>query len=215
MNALARCVVCVVLCSMPLCGGCAKYNFQEAMPSLDATGSGSLVVATHDQRPYVVSGGTDPALIGLLRSLMGIPWPVLTESGRPVAEDMTQMLCRSLHSKGFHCLPVFLEAQAKPNEIRRKLQEHSGMSAMLLVLHEWKSDTHTDTTFAYDATLNVLDPSGAPRAVSHIQGRDVLGGTFWNARSFAHTAVPEAVKKNLEELLNDPAIIAALQTIKR
>jgi len=215
MSALARWVVCVLLCVVPLCGGCAKYNYQEAVPNLNATGTRQVVVVTHDQRPYVVSGGTDPTLIGLLRSGFGIPYPVHTQSGRPLADEMTDVICRALTSKGFQCVPVLVPAQAKPNEIQRKIQEHPDTTALVLVLHEWKSDTHTDTAFAYDATLRVLNPQGAPLAETHIQGRDVLGGTFWNASNFAHTAVPQAVKKNLEELMNDPAILTALQTGQR
>src|SRR5438093_13606717 len=115
---------------------------------------------------------------------------------------MTQVICNALTSKGFQCIPVFVAADAKPNEIRRKLQEHADTMAMFLVLYEWKSDTHTDTTLAYDATLSVLDQHGAPLAETRIHGRDVLGGTFWNASSFARTAVPQALQKNLEALLN-------------
>jgi hypothetical protein len=203
--------VCVVL----LCGGCATYNYNDIVPNLDATGTGHILVLTHDQRPYVVSGGTDPKLVGLLRSGFGIPYPVYTRSGHPLAEDITQITCNALTRKGFQCVSVTVAASAKPNEIRRKLQEHNGMSALLLVLHEWKSETHTDTALAYDVTLRAIDPQGSQIAETHIKGRDVLGGTFWNSGSFARKAVPQALQKNLEELLNDPAIITALQTFGR
>ena len=218
MNALARCIVLVLLCVVPLCGGCAfgqKYNYHDVVPRLDATGSGQLVVMTHDQRPYVVSGETPPDFVGLLRSGFGIPYPVYTQGDRPLAEEMTYVTCNALTKQGFQCVPVPVAASAKPNEIRRKLQEHAGMSAVFLELHEWKSDTHTDTALAYDVTLRILDPHGTPTAETHIQGRDVLGGSFWNPLSFAHTAVPQALQKNLEELLNAPMIITALQTGKR
>ncbi len=84
MNARGHWVVYGLLCVGSLCAGCATYNYHDVIPHLQATGSGQVVVVTHDQRPYVVSGGTDPALIGLLRSGFGIPYPVSTASGRPL-----------------------------------------------------------------------------------------------------------------------------------
>lgn len=215
MNARARGLVSILLCGVLWCGGCATYSATDVVPHLDATGTGALVVMTHDQRPYIVSGGTEPTFVGLLRSPMGIPWAVHTDSKRPFADDMTQVLCQALTSRGFHCVPVLVAASVHPPETRRKLQEHAGTPALVVTLQEWKSDTHTDTALAYDATLRVLDPQGTPMAESRIQGRDVLGGTFWNSGSFARTAVPQALKKKLEELLNDPVVITALQTVNR
>lgn len=212
---LARCVVFLLLCSGVLCGGCATYNYSAVVPRLDTTGTGRIVVLTHDQRPYIVAGNNNPAFVGLLRSPVGIPWPVSTQSGRPLADDVTEKLCHALTDKGFQCTPVFVAASAKPNEIRQKLQEYPGIPALVLVLHEWKSDTHTDTTLVYDATMRVLDPARGALAEHRIQGRDVLGGTFWNASSFAQKAIPQALKKNLEELLNEPTILTALQTVNR
>lgn len=216
MTALQRCVVFALLCGVLLYGGCAwTYSYNEVMPNLDTTGTGQIVVVTHDQRPYVVSGGTNPTLVGLLRSPGGIPYPVYTLSGHPLADDMTEIICDALTSKGFQCVPVSVAASARPDEIQRKLQEYPGTRVMVLVLHEWKSDTYIATALAYDATLSVLDEYGALMAETHIQGRDVLEGSFWNSYSFASRLVPQALKKNLEKLLNDPTVIAALQTGNR
>lgn len=135
MNALARCGVFVLLCGLPLCGGCIKpHNYQEVMPNLNATGTGPVVVVTHDQRPYVVSGGTNPALVGLVRAPAGIPYPAYTQSGRPLADEMTAIISHALSSKGFQCIPVFVAASARPDEVRRKLQEYTGATELLLVI---------------------------------------------------------------------------------
>src|SRR5262249_13470908 len=142
MNALVRCVVCVLLCGVPLCGGCAfghKYNIHEITPTVSAVGTGQLGVATHDQRSYVVSAGTDPSLVGLSRSGFGIPYPVYTKSDRPLAEDMTQVICNALRKKGFQCVPVIVAVNTSPGEVRRKLREHANPVAILFVLNEWKS----------------------------------------------------------------------------
>jgi hypothetical protein len=82
-------------------------------------------------------------------------------------------------------------------------------------VREWKSDTHTDTTLAYDATLRVLDAEGTVLAETHIEGKDVLGGSFWNTLQFAHQAIPQAVQRKLETLLNDPSMTGALQGLNQ
>jgi Bacterial SH3 domain len=217
---LQYCVVFVMLCLVLVCGGCIKpHNYQDIMPNLTATGTGPVVIVTHDQRPYVVSGGTNPALVGLVRSPAGIPYSAYTQSGHPLADEMTEIISHALSRKGFQCRPVLVPASMRPDEVRRKLQEYTDATALLLVLHEWKSDTHTDTALAYDATLSVFDPHGVALAETHMQGRDVLGDAFFGnvfgkGERFAATAVPQALQKKLEELLNDPMIITALQTGK-
>ena len=56
-----------------------------------------------------------------------------------------------------------------------------------------------------------MDKTGATLAEKRIQGRDDLGGSFWNPPSHAKGAVPLAFKAKLEEVLNDPAIGSALR----
>lgn len=92
--------------------------------------------------------------------------------------------------------------------------DHANTPAVLLILHEWKSDTHTDTAVAYDMTLRVFESEGSQVAETHIKGRDVVGGTFWNSGSFARKAVPQALRKNLETLFGDPVIIKALEGLR-
>lgn len=222
MNALARCGVFVLLCGLPLCGGCIKpHNYQEVMPNLNATGTGPVVVVTHDERPYVASGGTSQTFVGLVRSAMGVPWAAHTDSGRPLAEEMTEIISRALSKRGFQCRAVFVPASMGADEVRRKLQAPTGAIALLLVLREWKSDTHTDTALAYDMNLSVFDSYGVSLAETRIHGRDVLGdASVGNALTgsgmkFAVAAVPQVLQKKLEELLNAPMIITALQTGKR
>jgi hypothetical protein len=46
----------VLICSVLVCSGCAfghKYNYHDALPTLNATGTGPIAVTTHDQRPYI------------------------------------------------------------------------------------------------------------------------------------------------------------------
>jgi len=202
----------LLLVALLLCSGCAfghKYNYHEVVPNLKAEGSGQMRVATHDQRPYVVSRETVPQFVGLTRGGYGNPFNVRTQSDRPLAEDMTHVICNALSKKGFQCVPVVVASSESTDEVRRKLQGVAGNVALLLTLREWKSDTYSSTALIYDVALQVLDGSGTVIAETSAKGRDVLGSSLWNPIGIAHTAVPQAFKQKLEELLNHPAVLAA------
>jgi len=203
---------------VPLCCGCAigvKHNYADAVPQLTVSGPGTLAVATHDQRPYIVSGDTGPAFVGLSRGGYGNPFQVQTESARPLAEDMTRVMCRALNAKGFQCVPVIVAAPDRSDEVQRQLQAVAGNLALLLVLHEWKSDTYINTALTYNVTLSVLDSRGAVIVKIDMKGVDDLGGDFWNPPAHARTAVPTAFKQKLEELLDHPEVLAAFQAVNR
>ena len=51
-----------------------------------------FVVAFQDVRPYVLSGDKKDTFVGLQRSVAGVPWPVSTKSGAPLADDIGTML---------------------------------------------------------------------------------------------------------------------------
>jgi hypothetical protein len=153
--------------------------------------------------------------VGLTRGGYGNPFNVRTQSDRPLAEDMTHVICNALKKKGFQCVPVIVAANNSPDEVQRKLQEATGNVAVLLTLHEWKSDTYVGTALIYNVTLHVLDGSGTVIVEARTEGRDVLGSNFFDPVGVAYTAVPQAFKQKLEELLNQPAVISALQTTSR
>jgi hypothetical protein len=208
-------LLCVVVL---LSSGCAfghKYNYHEVVPSLKAEGSGQIKVTTHDQRPYIVSGSHVPQFVGLTRGGYGNPFNVRTQSDRPLAEDVTQVICNALNKKGFQCVPVIVAANESPDDVHRKLRDTAVNVALLLTLHEWKSDTYVGTALIYNATLKVLDASGTVVAETRIEGRDVLGSNFFDPVGVAYTAVPQAFKLKLEELLNHPAVLSVLQTPNR
>jgi len=98
-------------CGMALlCGGCYKQSYDEVVPNIKAISNRSIVVATHDQRPYIVSGEAKPEVVGIKRGGYGNPFLVSTASGRPLADDMTKVICNGLQRKGFQCIPVSVMA---------------------------------------------------------------------------------------------------------
>jgi hypothetical protein len=199
---------------MPLLVGCAvgnRHAYHTVTVEPSVSGSGALGVATHDQRPYVVAGDKEPQFVGLQRGGFGNPFDVRTADDRPLADDMTQALANSLRRKGFQAVSIVLAASDSADRVRDKLRQTGAPRAVVLTLREWKSDTYTNTALVYDVTLRVVDQSAEVLSEKRIQGRDDLGGDFWNPPAHAKQAVPRAFKTKVEELLGDEGIVRALR----
>lgn len=190
-------------------GQSIRYN--DVPLEIQASGSKSVAVASVDNRPYVKSAEKDPNYVGTLRGGFGNPFNVATESGKPLADDMSTVICISLRKKGFNCTPVSIAANEPAAQVKNKLQATNADRLMQLTVAEWMSSTYTNTGLTYDLQLTEMNREGAVLAEKKLKGDDELGGSFMNPKGFAQEAVPQAYKKKLEELLNDPAIVNALK----
>jgi hypothetical protein len=193
-----------------LASGCAIGNKQAFVGSadLDVQGVRSVAVATEDLRPYVVSKEKPPTFVGVQRGGFGTPFSVSTESGKPLADDFSTTVARSLERKGFKTQVVSADAGADP----RALVSRSGAERLsLLTIREWRSDTYQNTGLTYDLTLRVFDSAGAELASNNVSGSDDLGGNFFNPVAHAQSAVPLAYQKKLAELFTSEAIARSLQ----
>jgi hypothetical protein len=191
-----------------LATGCAvgqkiRYN---AIP-LDLKASGSYVVAVSalDHRSYVRNGQKDPSYIGTFRGGFGNPWNVTTESGKPFADDITGVLCASLKTKGFAAKGVLLKSSDSVDAAISALKASSARRLLLLKVTEWRSDTMMNTSIYFNLSLSVLDGQGQLLAESTAKAEE----------EDLHTrrpkeAVPVAFKRKLEDLLNDPKVVAAM-----
>ncbi len=199
-----------------LCHGCAignRHTYHSTVAALQASGSATIAVATHDEREYVRSGNKGPDFVGLQRGGYGNPFNVTTESGRALAQDVTDSITASLHARGFHAIPVATTHQEDLAVVSRRLLDARAARALLLVLNEWKADSMQNTALIYAVTLRVLDVDGRVLAEKNLIGRDNLGGSFWNPPTHAKKAIPAAFRAKLETLLNSPEVLAAFDGV--
>lgn len=206
----------LVFCLAVIAGGCAvgnKHNYHETIADINVQGSMSIAVTTSDQRQYVLSGEKRPHFVGLSRGGFGNPFGIGTESGKPLAEDMTQSIANSLAKKGFKVTPVMVDPPTANRQLFiDKLKATNADHYFILTLIEWKSDTYSSTSLLYDLKAEVLDREGKTLAVNTIQGKDDLGGAWgWNPPAYAKEAVPKAFKEKIEKLLNSPEMEASLR----
>ncbi len=204
-------VVTLVVVSM-LATGCAvgnRYAYHSVVANPKLSGTSTVSVATHDQREYIRSGNKPPQFIGLQRGGFGNPFDVKTADDRPLAEAMTSAIVNTLARKGFKAQPIVLTHSMSSAEVQQKVRAGGTDRAVVLTLREWKSDTAVRVGLSYDVTLSVFDRTGAVLAEKKLDGRDNLGGVM--VPSQVEEKVAEALKTKLKQLLDDPAVTAALR----
>lgn len=200
--------------SVAVLSGCAvgqTFRYDQTPLDIKATGNTSVAVASVDKRPYVKSAEKDPNYVGNLRGGFGNPFNVTTESGKPLAEDMSSVICSSLKSKGFTCTPVSIAVNQPDSEVKSKLKATNADRLMQLTIEEWMSSTYTNTGLTYNISLIEMNRDGAVLAEKTLKGDDDLGGSFLNPPAHAKEAVPQAYKAKLEALLNDAAVSNGLK----
>jgi hypothetical protein len=188
------------------------HAYHDAAVPLTHSGTARVAVVTYDQRPYVQSGEKEADFVGLSRAGFGNTFDIRTESGHDLAFDFTKSACLSLAAKGYRTAPVHVEATEAPDVVLSKLAAARGERAVIIAIHEWKSDTYNRTGLSYHVTIKVLDQQMAILGQARLEGRDNLGGSFWNPPAHAEEAVPDAFALKLQWLLNHPEVAAALQS---
>jgi hypothetical protein len=161
-------------------GGCAfgqkiAYHAGDTA-AINASGTNSVAVAAYDQRPGTVKGG-DPTYVGVLRSLGGIPYPVNTASGQPLANDFAAMLSGALAARGFQATSIVVAPQESWANIERKLKASRADRGVVLTIEQWLTDTYFTTQLDYSLTLRVLDQDGRLLAEQQVAGTDKLEQT--------------------------------------
>ena len=204
----------VVVLAAAMSAGCAvgnKHGYSAVRPELGVQGNRSVAVAAQDARPYVVSGNKTPDFVGLQRGGFGNPFDVLTESGKPLVEDVAATIALSLERKGFKSTAVKVAPSGTRADVLPLAAQTKAERVALLMVREWKSDTYQNTALLYDVTLHVYDNAGNELATNRITGRDNLGGSAWNPPEHAKGAVPIAFTKKLEELFASDAVAKSLR----
>jgi hypothetical protein len=194
--------------------GCAvgnQHGYSTQMPDLAVSGSRAVAVATQDARPYVLAKDKAPNFVGLSRGGFGNPFDITTGSGRPLAEDFSLSIARSLEVRGFKSTVVNVGAPMSADETRALISRAAAERLALVTINEWKSDTFMNTALHYDVLLRVYDANGSQVAVNRLTGQDNLGGNAINPPAHAKVAVPAAYKKKLEELFGNEAVLNSLR----
>jgi len=193
-------------------GACAvgnKYDYNAASATITAETEKSVSAAVVDQRQYVLSGSKAPNFVGLQRGGFGNPFDVTTESGRGLAEDLTNVLQRGLEAKGITAKALVLPAGTGVDQALDGFRKQGSERLLLVAMREWKTDAMMRLTLHWDLQATVYDPSGQVLGEHGVSGVQPVGGAGFESGNSA--AAGQQVSQKLNELLNDPKIVAALR----
>lgn len=199
------------------CASGHKIKYSDTVADIPASGNKKAAVAVHDMRPYIVAGRSDPDYVGLNRAgFKAVPFKpshVATESGRPLAEDISASICKSLAAKGFAAFAVSAAPGEDKDKLLARMKQTGAERLIILTLHEWQSDTYINTGLFYDVKLEVFDANGKRLAEQDLKGEDsyTRPDAIWSATEYMKTAVPKAFKGKLEILFNNKDVIESLQ----
>lgn len=188
-----------------------KHNYQEVTADIVASGSKKVSIATYDRRPEILSKETAPEVTGWQKGGYGNPFKVTTESGRPLADEISVAIVASLEKKGFAASPVSVAFNEEKSTVMDKLKASGADTLLLLTMYEWFSNCYVNTDLDYNLHLQVLDKSGTVLTENQVKGKDDLGGSFWTTVGASKEVTRAAFKRKIEELLNNPEVTKALQ----
>ena len=185
------------------CAGGKKLSYGDTPARVDASGTARVGVTAYDQRKPVTSGQENPAFIGVERSLYHTA-TISTASGRPLGDDLTNLLVTSLAAKGFKAIPVIVSSSESSAAVPQRMTVLRVDRGVVLTVADWRTDTRTDNNFKtqlfYDLDLRILDQNGAVLAQRRLAGHeDEMGG-----------APRDAFRQKLELLINSPDVTRAL-----
>ncbi|PWU17718.1 MAG: hypothetical protein C5B48_15645 [Candidatus Rokuibacteriota bacterium] len=204
-TASERCLA-VALIQILLLAGCAggkKLSYSDTLARIDASGTARVAATAYDQRKLITSGQEPPTFIGREVSLYHSA-TVTTASGRPLGDDLTNLLATSLAAKGFKAIPVLVSHSESSDAVLQRMAIMRIDRGVVLTVADWRTDTRTDnnnkTRLIYDLDLQILNASGQVLAHRRLAGHDEeMSG-----------AARDAFRQKLELLINSPELTQAL-----
>jgi len=203
-----------LLLLVSILSGCAvgnKHAYHDVEAKATVKTEKSVSVATLDQREYVISGQSQPELVGMQRGGFGNPFDVLTESGRPLSSEFTRAITKTLERNGIKVLAVETRPAKDSRSAMAELIASAGERLLLLSIKEWIGDSQINTEVRYNLQLTVTDHSGKTLAAKTYSGVRNLGGSQFNPPGHSKEVMPKAFRDAVEYLLNSREISAALQ----
>lgn len=188
-----------------------KYAYHNVGAQTEARTQKSLAVATLDQREYILSGQSRQQLVGMIRNGYGMPFDVATESGRPLSSEFTHAVKEALERNNIKVFAIETKPASSTQGAMAELVASGGERLLLLSIEEWIGDLYVNTEVRYNIKLVVTDKSGKTLATNKYEGIRNLGNSTFHPLRHNKEAMRNAFKEAVEQLLNSPAIAAALR----
>jgi hypothetical protein len=160
-----------------------------------------ILVAVLDHRPYIVDQDKDPGFVGLVRGGYGNPFNFKTDSGKPLSDELANILARSVNGS-----PIVTHFTDSEKNIVDRFDKVNNDKLVVLEFWEWKIDSMIDAWFYVDAQLSVFNTNGSKIASTKIVEKKDYDGSFWFPISKAQENYLKATKEYSEKLLNNSEV---------
>ncbi len=200
----------LALCLLTSCAVSRKVEYDGVYANVPAFKQ-QIALACWDQREQVTSGARKPDFVGYTRSGAGIAYPMGTANGMPFTDNMTSSISVSLSKQGSTVTDVTTYFNEKESLILDQLKKTKSNRLILIECRQFHTDGYGATSLMYDLRLNVYTETGDLIKQKIFNGKKPLGGSVaWGPGKYKQY-MPEAFKKLIEEMFNDPEISSALQ----
>lgn len=193
--------------------GCAvgnTYQFVHVPEGVERVeGAGTvLLFPVEEARPQVVDEGEPVSWVGEQRGGYGMPFNVLTRSGEPFAEVVTDALAAELEAAGFRVV----RAEERPEgDLEQRIRAAGADRALDVVMREFNANTYVNIDVEWDFEATVYGEDGARLASDRERGKETLEGSFWNSPEAARSKVPPFFHGLMRDLVvGDPEMTEAL-----
>ncbi|MBR9971392.1 hypothetical protein [Magnetospirillum sulfuroxidans] len=184
-----------ILCAaMGLClslAACAVGNttdYRDVVPPLGVATQKTVAVETIDMRPYVLADDNTPQWVGMVRGGFGNPFGVHTQSGAPLATDLTQATISSLKASGVKAAPATARTASDRN--------------LRITVRDWKTDSMFTTSVYFNAEAEVRDQAGTVLARNAVNDKVVHDNESMNLPSTKLERAKAAFKTFMDRLLD-------------
>lgn len=191
-------------------------QYDGLIAPLSFQGNLSVLVVGRDNRSMIIDKSQEENFVGFLRAGSGIPWRIKTKTGNPFINDFTNSFAVTLAQAGFAAKNKGLKAEQQLDSIIQANHDNGFQRIISITANEWHTDQYDlgvlvkKRKLKYDLVFKIYDQSG----------KEVLNKKFsepefdlskkgygsGDYRKF----IPEAVREQLETVLNDPEVRAAL-----
>lgn len=177
--------------------------------ALRAEGARPTAVTVIDQRPYVVDGDESPKFIGTERGNWSQTVDITTESDRPFADDLADVIAGALASGGVQAKAFALPHGSDEDTALAAFRAQGAERLLAVRVMEWRTDSYTRVNMKWRFEAAVYDPAGAVLGRSSVGGSAPVGNT--TAREVSSMITQRELSRQLSHLLGDPAITRALR----
>lgn len=192
-----------------------NYELANVQPSLTVTTEQSVATAVIDRRPYVLNGDEKVTFLGTERGNWGGEKPMLTESGRSLADELNEAVAAALQNRGIEAAPISpieIKGSAKGfdrDEVLAGFRAQPTQRLLLVEIDDWRTDIYTRITLSWRLRATVFDQNGTPLAEAITQGKTPLSRT--SVVGEYNDLTTTQLSQKLSRLLNERGITAALQ----